>query len=393
MTFPILTLTGAPYERGITHGRTFTSRVRCSIASYARMFAFYRGCDWAEMQNRATAFLPLLDDVAPHLLAEMRGIAAGAGAAFEEILALNVRTELLAGASFALRHPEFDAAMKRNRTAGVPQPPMGSNEAGGSNEAAGPSECTTLAAQPGATADGRTWLAQNWDWVVEQRDACVLLRVRQAGKPDLLTMTEAGIVGKIGLNSAGVGVCMNILASRLDGRAQGVPIHVLLRLMLECDGFDAAVARAQSPTSGGSSCVTVAGADGRVVALEITPGGVGELHPNDGVLVHANHCVCEKTMPLAAAITGTSSTVPRFVRAAALLEEARGRIDLTALQTMLRDRDGGANAICRYADPSLHPVEQIEAVCGVVLDVEAGVMHIAAGAPARTPFEAVSISE
>jgi hypothetical protein len=60
---------------------------------------------------------------------------------------------------------------------------------------------------------------------------------------------------------------------------------------------------------------------------------------------------------------------------------------------MLRDRDGGANAICRYADPSLHPVEQIEAVCGVVMDVEAGVMHIAAGAPARTPFEAVSISE
>ena len=257
MTFPILTLTGAPYERGITHGRTFTSRVRRSIASYARMFAFYRGCDWAEMQNRATAFLPLLDDVAPHLLAEMRGIAAGAGAAFEEILALNVRTELLAGASFALRHPEFDAAMKRNRTAGVPQPPMGSNEAGGSNEAAGPSECTTLAAQPGATADGRTWLAQNWE--VEQRDACVLLRVRQAGKPDLLTMTEAGIVGKIGLNSAGVGVCMNILASRLDGRAQGMPIHVLLRLMLECDGFDAAVARGVMaiPTGGLTSLARV----------------------------------------------------------------------------------------------------------------------------------------
>lgn len=277
--------------------------------------------------------------------------------------------------------------MTRNRAMGVPMHP----NADGSTDGDGPNECTTLAAQPRATSDGRTWLAQNWDWIVEQRDACVLLRVRQAGRPDLLTMTEAGIVGKIGLNSAGVAVCLNILASQLDGRAPGMPIHVLLRLMLESDGFDAAVSRAMSPVSGASSCVTLAGADGRVVALEITPGGVGELHPVDGVLVHANHCVCERTAPLAAPITGTSSTLPRFARGAALLDAARGRVDLAALQTMLRDRDGDRNAICRYADPALHPVERVEAICGIVMDVAGGVMHIASDAPARAAFEAVAV--
>jgi isopenicillin-N N-acyltransferase-like protein len=388
MTFPALTVTGAPYECGVLHGRTFADRVRRSIASYARMFAYYRALDWPEMQRRAAAFLPLLADVAPHLLEEMRGIAAGAGVAFEEILALNTRTELLAGSSFALRHPDFDATMARNRGFGVPMHPPEDGVAAGE----GPNECTTLAAQPSATRDGRIWLAQNWDWIVEQRDACVLLRVRQPGRPDLLTMTEAGIVGKIGLNDAGVAVCMNILASQLDGRAPGMPIHVLLRLMLESDGYDAAVARAVAPASGASSCVTVAGADGRVVSLEITPGGVGELHPVDGVLVHANHCVCERTAPLAAPITGTSSTLPRFARATALLDAARGRIDRAALQRMLRDRDGDRNAICRFADPTLHPVERVEAVCGIVMDVAGGVMHIASDAPARAEFEAVTIS-
>ncbi|MCX6016925.1 MAG: C45 family autoproteolytic acyltransferase/hydrolase [Chloroflexi bacterium] len=388
MTFPILTLTGSPRSRGEQHGRAFAMRVRCSIATYARLFAYYRGVDWDEMQRRATAFLPLLENTAPHLLDEMRGIAIGAGVAFEEILALNTRTELLAGASFALRHSEYDAAMGRNRMRDVPQHTTGDGLSAGE----GPNECTTLAAQPSATADGRTWLAQNWDWSGEQRKACVLLRVHETGKPDLLTMTEGGIVGKIGLNSAGVAVCMNILASELDGRAPGMPIHVLLRLMLESASFDDAIARAQSPASGASSCVTIASADGRMTALEITPGGVGELHPVDGVLVHANHCVCETTMPIASVITGKSSTLPRYARGTALLEEARGRIDLTALQTMLRDRDGGVNAICRYADPALHPVEQVEAVCGIVMDVAGGVMHIAADVPERAPFEAMRVS-
>ncbi len=371
------------------HGRAAAGRVAHSVASYARLFAYYRGHSWAEMQQRATAYLPLLETHAPELLDEMRGIAAGAGRAFEEILALNVRTELLAGALVSSQHPGFDAAMAANRADRVPQhiDPASGGASGGVI-----SECTTVAALPEASADGHTWLAQNWDWNGDQRPACIVLRIAQSGRPNVLTMTEAGIVGKIGINDAGVAVALNILSSRLDGREPGMPVHVLLRLMMEAESLEAARALTRLAQAGGSSCITIADARGSAVCLELTPGGVGELHPVDGLLAHSNHCLCADTQPFANAIPAKSSTVRRHSRAGKLLHDMRGHIESVTLQSLLRDRDGGPMAICRYPDMSLHVVERVESVCGVVMDAHSRVMHLSPDIPECAPFEAITVS-
>ena len=45
-------------------------------------------------------------------------------------------------------------------------------------------------------------------------------------------LTEAGIVGKLGFNSAGLGVCLNaIVTDRLN--PDGTPLHVVLRGILD----------------------------------------------------------------------------------------------------------------------------------------------------------------
>lgn len=386
--FPILSLSGSARERGVQHGRGAASRVAHSVASYARLFAYYRGHSSAEMRQRATAYLPVLETHAPELLDEMRGIADGAGRAFEEILALNARTELLAGALVASQHPGFDAAVAANRAAGVPQH---ADAAGGASGGV-ISECTTVAALPEASVGGRTWLAQNWDWSGDQRAACVVLRITQSGRPNVLTMTEAGIVGKIGINDAGVAVALNILSSTRDGREPGMPVHVLLRLMMDAESLEDARALTRRAQAGGSSCITIADARGGAVCLEITPGGVGELHPIDGLLAHSNHCLCADAQSIACAIPVKSSTVPRYSRASQLLQGLHGCIDAPALQSLLRDREGDGLAICRYPDMSLHPIERVESVCGVVMDTHARVMHLSPDVPERAPFEAIAVS-
>ena len=58
-------------------------------------------------------------------------------------------------------------------------------------------------------------MAQNWDWMEEQSPNLLLLTIIQPDKPTIKMVTEAGIIGKIGLNSAGVGVCLN--AIRIPG--------------------------------------------------------------------------------------------------------------------------------------------------------------------------------
>jgi hypothetical protein len=60
---------------------------------------------------------------------------------------------------------------------------------------------------------------------------------------------------------------------------------------------------------------------------------------------------------------------------------------------MLRDRDGDKLAICRYPDETLHPVERVESVCGIVIDVANRVMHVAADVPERVPFIAYHVAE
>src|SRR5947199_124581 len=66
----------------------------------------------------------------------------------------------------------------------------------------------------------------------------------------VVTVAEAGMVAKTGLNSAGVGLCVNLLLSDRDGRRGGVPYHVVLRAALEADCLTLAIrAVAMSPRS------------------------------------------------------------------------------------------------------------------------------------------------
>jgi isopenicillin-N N-acyltransferase-like protein len=389
--FVELTIVGAPYERGRQYGAAVPHLIDHSIASYARLFAYRRGLDWAESQAAALGYLPVLREVAPDLLEEMRGIAEGAGHQLGEILALNVRTELMAGIGSGVVDPGWPAARARNRAAGVPERPDD-----GAAPAAGAvpiddGECTTAAAQPSATATGATVLAQTWDWQGDQRAACILLRVRAGGEPELLTLTEAGILAKIGLNSAGVAVGLNLLRSAIDGREVGMPVHVLLRKMLQARGFAEARAMAEVAPASGSTSITLASADGGLVSLEITPAGVAEVPAQGGVLAHANHCLdagaAAGECPINPALT---TTVERHGRAWELLH-AGGALSVADFQAILRDHDGDPRCICRHPDMRLAPVDRGESVCGVVIDLGARVMHVAPDVPCTVAFTPVAL--
>jgi isopenicillin-N N-acyltransferase like protein len=389
--FPELTIVGAPRERGRAYGAAVAPLIRHSIASYARLFASRRGLDWAASQAEAMRFTPLLAELAPDLLDEMAGIAEGAGLGFEEIVALNVRTELMAGVGAGIYHPASAAALARNRAAGVPEHPLEPGEPDRAAQAIDDGECTTAAAANPATRDGRTWLAQTWDWQGDQRAACIMLRVRAPGEPSILTMTEAGMLAKIGLNSAGVAVGLNLLRSLADGRAPGMPVHVLLRKLLQARSFAEARATAGLAPAAGSSCITLASGAGELVSLELTPAGVAEVWAEGGLLAHANHCLDAGAAAGECPLEPTSSSRERSDRAWAMLQAAVGQVDLATLQAILTDHADAPRCICRHPDPRVARLDRGESICGLVLDPAAGVIHVAPEVPCLAPFTPVAL--
>src|SRR5450759_4732669 len=255
--FPLIEVSGPARERGQQHGLQAKARIERSIATYARLFA-YCGIDWQRAQRLGAGYRDVIGDLDPALLAEIEGIASGAGRHVDEILALNARTEILPPSYPGEAHPDQHKIAAANAQSGMPD--WG--------------ECTAVAVKPAQSTTGTTLLAQNWDWLGAQRAALVLLRVRNADGASCLTLTEAGMLAKIGLNSRGFGVCLNILLSTDDGAHPGVPVHVLLRALLERDSVADAVAFATKLSFGASSNVLCADASGDTAALEFSPRGL-----------------------------------------------------------------------------------------------------------------------
>lgn len=374
--FPIIEVSGTARERGLQHGLQARARIARSIATYARLFA-YCGIDWQGAQRLGAGYRELIGDLDAALLAEIEGIASGAGRHADEILALNARTEILPPSYPGEPHPDQRRIAAANVKQGVPD--WG--------------ECTSVAVKPAQSAAGTTLLAQNWDWLGAQRAALVLLRVRGAGNASCLTLTEAGMLAKIGLNDRGFGVCLNILRSSDDGSHPGVPVHVLLRALLARDSVADAVAFAAKLTFGASSNVLCADASGDTAALEFSPRGLEVLRGADAALCHTNHFLAPAAAKHQASLAPSLSTVPRLARITALTGAHLGKYSITDLQRMLRDESDGYLSICRRPDPALAPEACIETVASVVMDLGARVMHIAPDVPSKIDFAPVALIE
>ena len=190
----------------------------------------------------------------------MNGIADGAGVPFIDILALNVRSEI----AFGL----FDEG----------------------NEPLESDGCTSLAWK---TPRG-SFLSQNWDWQRAQGRNLILCRVSQPGTdiPDFFMITEAGIIGKIGFNSAGVGCCLNAIRARgVDPNR--IPIHFGLRTVLESKSKMEALEKIKSKGIASSAHLLIADSEG-AVGLECSYIGFQELQPDDmGRIFHANNYIAE----------------------------------------------------------------------------------------------------
>ncbi|MGE5253771.1 MAG: C45 family autoproteolytic acyltransferase/hydrolase, partial [Planctomycetaceae bacterium] len=170
-------ISGNPLNRGRQYGEKAKSLIDKSVGRYQKAFREASGVNWKKALDFSRTFVKRVKEYDETLLEELKGMAKGSGRALEEILTINLRTEILFG-------------LKK----------LPANEG-----------CTSFCLLSEITREGNTILGQNWDYKPFAAETMLLLQIDQETGPDILTVAEAGQLARMGMNSAGLGFCNNYI--------------------------------------------------------------------------------------------------------------------------------------------------------------------------------------
>ncbi len=359
--FPHVRVKGEARERGLQYGEQCRDRVRRSVEAYAEVFGHYAGWTWGTVTDEAGRYVEPIERFGARYLEEMRGIGDGAGVSFEDVLAINVRTEVMFAA--------------KARTA--------------ASEGRRPGECSSFAVLPEASSEGHTLIGQNWDWLLHSFDTVVVLEAEQVEGPDFVTVVEAGLLAKTGMNSSGIGLVTNALVTDRDEGSPGVPYHLVLRGILDSENLSDALAVAQRGYRSSSANYLVAHRDGIAVDIEATPGDFSALHllfPAEGVLLHTNHFLSPGFRDKDVSLWVMPDSPFRLERLGSAVASAAAHLRTEDFERFLADHANHPSGICCHPDARMDPHDQGATVASVLMDLDAVRMWVADGHPCTNPY-------
>lgn len=347
---PLVTVSGGPLERGRQYGEQAATRIKRGVDSYtAQLEASELG--WAEIKNLVAQFEPTIERFDPNYITEMKGIAEGAGVSYPAVVMLNARTELL------------KLAQRKKMGRAADDLPDG---------------CTGVVVMPGATRDGRLIHAQNWDWRLQSAEASVVLKIQRDDGPDIITFTEAGALARAGLNSAGISITGNYLESDRDYRELGVPLVLIRRKVLEQQHIAFAMEAVYTTRKSASNNMIVSHCNGISIDFECAPDETFQVHPDRGLIVHANHF----QSPVALSklqdrgIINMPDSLYRDLRVRGIIEPHVGAVTTDTVKEALFDDFESPHAVCR--PPMVGTHSNLSAtVAMIVMEPELGRLQVA----------------
>ncbi len=340
---PKITLRGTPFEIGKEYGELARVRILLHLANQKSIIANLRPDEPEWWRAEVRRHLPVYEEMAPHFVEEMQGLAAGAEIDLDDVLLLNIRDELVVAGK-----PVFAE------------------------------QCTSFGCRGSATLDGQPILGQTKNTAAISKDLYVVISMRQQGRPDLLQMPYAGEFGVFGLSSAGMSCFGNSLYVRGRGRGR-IPFSLFRRLVLEANSVDDVIALVDKHGLTAPGNLTMGDGRGRIVAIESTDHGHAIVEPKNDILVHANHI----DSPLARWETyeepERTGSHRRQQRLMELFEAERGRLTAPIAMRCLMDHSNYPLSICR------HPFGESNAQTTAALVVEParGLLHAIRGLPCR----------
>lgn len=248
----VVDIAGDPYVRGLAHGRQLKVRIAAHVADWQATLAKASGepfDGYIAAMLRETDFKSAIGAHMPDLLAEVDGIADGAGLGRDLVYALQLMDE--------------EWFYRTGRTA---------------------QKCSSFA----VVGEDATWIGQNMDLGQYTDGHQVVLRTE-----DALLFTTAGVIALMGVNAAGLGVCVNSLP-QLPAAPEGIPVAFMIRRLLQARSLAEAADLVQALPHATNQHYLIA-EPGAVRSFEASAAGVTEYRPPDpSRVLHTNHPLSEE---------------------------------------------------------------------------------------------------
>lgn len=346
---PHFQISGSAEQRGVQYGELASSYICKNIEFYKKMFASY-GISWEKAKSVALQYIPHIQNYLPQALSEMRGIAKGSNKSFEDILTLNCRSEII----FAM-----------------------------------PNGCSSIGALPERTENAHTYLGQTWDWLKEANETTIILEIHPDQGPSLLFCAEAGIIGGKGLNSSGIGVCLNALS--IGEGTLGVPLHIMYRAILSQTTISNALDCVAHPQRAGCGNFAIGSGEGFLMNVEFTPYNFDVLMPTQSLMCHTNHYLSPLFQGQDSFKRDLCDTFVRLNRLQRLAMDSSYPLNKEKLKVFLSDHKNYPDSICSHEDQKDPVGKRLSTVYAVLMDLNECSLEVTTSAPCESSFRTYTL--
>lgn len=347
---PLIEVSGTPFERGQQYGEQAAERILRGIEHYKLQLhsSGLKDSDLAAMIDR---FAGAVENYGSQYIEEMRGIAKAVNTDLAAILLLNARTEIL---KLARRREKGQADFIQS------------------------DGCTGVFVMPQASRDEVFIHAQNWDWKAECAETAVVLKINREDGPDIITFTEAGGLARTGFNAAGISISGNYLETDRDYRELGVPLAIIRRKVLEQDHLAMSMQAVYGTRKSASNNMMIGHAHGVAIDFECAPDETFLVHPQNGMLVHANHFQSPVALSklLDKGVLNMPDSLYRDLRVRQLIEPHIGKVTVDTVKAALSDTFESPWSVCRPPRKSLSN-NQSATVAMIIMVPSEGRMEVA----------------
>lgn len=319
-----LQVEGGYYEVGRQHGSACRDEIVSFIEDQHAQVNLLRATplDERELRQRLDGYLERIVRERSDLAAEIYGLADGAGIDVRQACLLQVRRDLIGYRKI---------------------PALG--------------DCSTI-----GSAGAAPFLAQTVDLSGHMAPLSMVMRIdgRGRGAPDILMFTFKGLLGYLGMNSAGLCVGINMV---LAGEwSFGIPPYLAVRLMLECRSVEQCIALLSGLPLASSRSFTLLDAN-RLVMLELVPGRGVVLSPERPVAAHTNHFLDPQlAREDEINILGRNSSLRRLAVLEAYLAARREAVTAQGLMALLSSHDLYPDGLCVHNKGDLKRERSVAAV-------------------------------